>query len=639
MEDPSEKAVEEAGQLLKRLETKHRGRWKNAVSYVGRGFRSGTKKVSGWVKNHKRAAMITGLAAALGCATTCYLAHEYMTRRLIYPRRHVLFNVTYNERYAGGPEEVSSEGIDFETITRVYRGGEASQIEGEHVQETRSGSFEFETVRQWATNTYSFTLRSHTGQVIASSSQTPELIQPWVRARGLLNYREEDASFPEETRSDHMIVDKFILRRALWDKELTSMLISGERVLAARLIDARSWPLGLFLGREYRAGTFIEHYQPSPERLEIIGMMRQLTNQQLPQGERERLFYGIYDNEANIPAIPILSSFEDGIIDMLPQESTLYLGSHPGRLERILNAYRLGLSDQVRLRVENHWDFFPWGLTPGNYGWPINRINIGQDRDTWNPFNHYNNGGYEIVDEFGTVARVDIEDFWIHFGLDSVYHYYADLNGDGRISSQRQGNPESVGRVLISLSNDRPLNIEWELGIGERPKDVTQTMNYTFMGPTGDHERDMESFLLCNYIETMMPDQIHRGYGLHSYLGGINDVRAEIRLFYERNWDNMSRALTEESVLPAPHDIVRLLIATGRPYAEHVAERYGIADQYQGQFQPSQNLHERWNLGMWPGTLLVFGAAGGLYALWRRKRREHPIREETEQLLERIDGN
>ena len=442
--------------------------------------------------------------------------------------------------------------------------------------------------------------------------------------------------------AEQYITDKFIPYRALEDREITSLIRNGQRHLVTRLTDRRQWGMGYLFGREYRGGTFVEHYRPETTsvgrsaEVEAIRLMRRLTTEDLNQDERREIFWQIYEEQEKIPVLPVLTTFEDGIFDWLPQESTCFLGVHPGRMERILRAYCLG-GDDIRYRVQNNWDLFP-----GNWIPPINRFHIGSDRDIWFPFNKYNNGGYDITDEFGTVARIDFQDFWWHYGSDVVYNYFADLNGDGQIAHGVRDNPELIGRVLVKPDQDVPIDLEEVIGTGHGPQDVTQSMNFVYMGTTGHLETDMRYFDLCNYVETMMPDQIHRGYSRHSYLGWVNEVRADIQLFNHPNWDNMSRSLTEESVLPAPHDIVRLLIATGRPYAEQVAERYGIADQYQGQFNPSPNLHERWDLGMWPGTLLTLGSLAGICAgaVWyRQKRRQNPLLVENRAIRDRIDGN
>ena len=85
-----------------------------------------------------------------------------------------------------------------------------------------------------------------------------------------------------------------------------------------------------------------------------------------------------------------------------------------------------------------------------------------------------------------------------------------------------------------------------------------------------------KDFVLCAYLESMMPDQLNRGYGKHSKLGNINEIRSDIMLFKNPTFKNMSRALTEECSLVAEEDIYNVLKTGKRPYAKKFAEKAGL---------------------------------------------------------------
>jgi hypothetical protein len=141
------------------------------------------------------------------------------------------------------------------------------------------------------------------------------------------------------------------------------------------------------------------------------------------------------------------------------------------------------------------------------------------------------------------------------------------------------------------------------------------------MAPSNvDSQEGMEYFNLCGYIESMMPDQVNRGFGKHSMLGYINAQRSDTMLFEDLTIENMSRVLTQESTLVAKYDIVNALIAAKRPYAKDIAEAFGITDQFEGTYQSSNQLaeHRDWTLlgGLFL-TLVVL--VGGVYRIMRRQ--------------------
>ena len=84
----------------------------------------------------------------------------------------------------------------------------------------------------------------------------------------------------------------------------------------------------------------------------------------------------------------------------------------------------------------------------------------------------------------------------------------------------------------------------------------------------------------------------------------------------------MSRALTQESTLVARYDIVKAMIAAKRPYAQQLAERYNIAEQFAGQYQTSAQLVERRDWSMMFKTALGIFVVIGAWILIRHEKKE-----------------
>ena len=91
-----------------------------------------------------------------------------------------------------------------------------------------------------------------------------------------------------------------------------------------------------------------------------------------------------------------------------------------------------------------------------------------------------------------------------------------------------------------------------------------------------DSEKRDRDFLMCAYIESMMPDQLNRGYGKHSNLGHINEARSSIILYGKPSFTNLSRAVEFENSLVAAHDIYEVLYAGQRPFAKKFLEKSGV---------------------------------------------------------------
>ena len=232
------------------------------------------------------------------------------------------------------------------------------------------------------------------------------------------------------------------------------------------------------------------------------------SQQTIEQAERERILGKAIELSEQIPTTPIYLTYEDGFFDILPQESTIYLAHKPGYFERVKDAFS-GKSEHIRLRVESYPDLFP-----GQY--PLLRnIHFGKGDNVVYPFDKYNNGGYVMYDGYGKLAQIDIRDFILFYGQDVVYSYYFDLNGDGKLDKTT----ELIGTVLCRTTHDDRINLEKLVGEGRPKTDVTFTSHYSFMAPTNDFEQGIAYFNLCGYVESMLPDQLNRGFGKHSLLG------------------------------------------------------------------------------------------------------------------------
>ena len=571
------------------------------------------KPLTRWQKIKKSCRKIIPVAiatAVVGGLAATYFAGDFLTKRQNYPERNVLFRSSNVIYMAGNASERASK-ADKESISKYYAGGGI---------ESKVGTYLFETTRELRGDIEYYNMDNSQKIRIASSTQKPEKFQAGIRLGGSLNFREEFAEIVTGSKSkapQKYMVYKFAPERGLEEKDVDVVEHEdGSREMINRLVELRSWPLGWMFGKEiYRAGTLLEDFVKTPENEELaeefLKKIRILDSPEtIDKSKREKLAKEIMEIGEKMERKTVYASFEDGLFKMLPQESTVYLGYKPGVLERFKHWLGFGLNDCTRLRVENHWN-----LWPGHFPL-LSELHFGSGENTLYPFDKYNNGGYTLEDKFGKIAQIDIRDFILYYGQDVIYQYYLDLNGDGQIDKKS----ELIGEVLCRTTHDEKKELE-KLVKGERPNtDTTLTMNFSFMSPTTDLKRGMDYLRFCAYVESTMPDQIHRGFGRHSFLGFINDERSDIILYSDLSVGNMSRALTQESTLVARYDIVRLLIAAKRPYAQQLAEDLGIGEDFAGRYQSSELLRERLQIGNLPKIAAVLALGAGAYYLYRRKK-------------------
>ncbi len=558
----------------------------------------------------KKTALIGSAVAAIGLIPSYYLAKDFLLKRQNYPERNVLYRSSNVVHVSGGSEIKGERNTDRESEIKVYEGGEESKV----------GTYLFRTVRELRDDIEYFNMDDSQKIRIASATRKPENVQAGLHLRGSLTFKEQLAEIitGKETKSPqkYMTYD-FVPERGLQEKEITVVMHQDHRrTLENRMTEVRSFPFGWMFGKEFRAGTFLESYVHSPKNLQnmdgFLALIKELNSRETEDiSKREAMMEKVLTFEdERLERFPTISSFEDGIFDILPQGSTIYLGYKPGSFERMKHTLGFGGHDHHRLRVDTYWD-----LWPGNI--PIlNKISFGSGDNIAYPFDKYNNGGYILRDAYGDLAQIDIKDFILYYGQDVVYSYYLDLNGDGRIDKEH----ELLGHVLCRTTHDEKINLEKLIGEGKPKNDISFTVHYSFMGPDEDHAKGRNYFNLCGYLESFIPDQINRGYGKHSLLGYINESRGDIMLYRDLAIENVSRAMTEESTLVAPHDVIRVLIAAQRPYAEDVAHLFGIAQDFSGKYTSSPLAVERTEYGPLPGVGV--GILAGVGFLYYRKRRK-----------------
>jgi len=441
--------------------------------------------------------------------------------------------------------------------------------------ESKVGTYLFATTRQLQDDIEYFNMDDSQKIRIASATRKPEIVQAGLRIGGSMNFKEQFAEIivsGESKAPQSYRVYKFIPERGLKEIEVTVVrYVDGSTRMENRMTELREFGLGWLLGKEFRAGTSLEQYTDTPENAKLMEQFHESIKvldslQTIDRSEREKMIRQVTELSEQISTTPVYITHEDGFFDFLPQDSTIYFGHKAGMWER-LRDWSLGKSKHARLRVKYIRDFFP-----GRY--PLLRnFHIGKGDNVVYPFDKYNNGGYLIQDNYGKLAQIEIQDFILFYGQDVVYSYYLDLNGDGKLDKQN----ELIGTVLCRTTHDDRIDLEKLVGEGRPKTEVTFTTHYSFMAPDADFKKGMEYFKLCGYIESMLPDQVNRGFGKHSFLGYINQQRSDIMLFKDLTIENMSRALTQESTLVAKFDIVKTLIAAKRPYTLQMAETFGIA--------------------------------------------------------------
>ncbi|MGA1869947.1 MAG: hypothetical protein ACMUJM_15545 [bacterium] len=554
---------------LKDLINNVRGKYLNKKKPIeGESLKDGNI-IKNYIADHKKGVALTVIALILLVCISgmggWYLGKDYLLKRQHFPERNVLFRSCNVIFMVGGTEARDAKGIDYESITKVYEGGIDCKV----------GTYLFETTREVREDIEMFNMDNSQMIRTASATKKPEKVQAGLRIGGSLNFREQIAEIiggEGSKSSEKYTVYKFIPERGSQQVEITvTEDDNGNKNMENRLVELHYGPHGWLFGKIFRRGTLLQEYKKDAVNDGLIQKylhyIKSLNSQESTErATREKIIRDAMQSDKDIKVMPIYSSYEDGIVDLLPQESSIYLGEQPGFWEKLKNSVGINTKGHYLLRVENYWD-----LWPGRYPW-LAKMSIGDGDNVIYPFDKYNNGGYVIKDRQGDIARIDIKDFILFYGQDVLYQYYLDLDGNGKIDK----NKELIGKVLCRATHDEKINLEKVIGKGEPKRDITVTVNYSFMAPDSDMEKGLEYFKLCGYVESLMPDQINRGFGKHSMLGYINQQRSDIMLYLDLKIENMSRVLTQESTLVAKYDIVKVLQASQRSYAREVSQKYGI---------------------------------------------------------------
>jgi len=599
-----------------------------------------------------------GVATVAGAILGGLLTYDSLTKRQDYPVRNVLFKTTHTSYFAGNQEKKAAEKADQEVIIKINEGGGI---------ESKVGTYLGESVRETRGDAQYFAIENSQKRRIAMATQKPERFQSGLDINGTMNYREEkaellpfDRDMPTGTKSSskYMVyklepergwkqndidVIEFPAERNLGENEPgvieNDPNVPGKkdvRLMANHLVETRN-AIGWWLGKNYRGQTLLEDFLATPKNKKLArrffdDVSALSSSGSVDKSTRKEITGDMRKVEDEMDKRTIYLAYEDGYLKWLPLGSTVYLGEKPSIATRALNWLGLDRTEHTRLRVDSQWHFFPFGFGAGNY--PIlNKIPFGSGKDKSFPFSKYNNGGYTLSDKYGAIAQITIRDFLLNYGQDVLYSYYMDLNGNGKIDRPSKvmnglrrlvGKPEIketelIGEVICRFSHDEMAEID-KISNGIMPEaDLTLNSNYCFSGPNEDTIDGYEHFKQCMYLESMLANQIHRGFGKHSLLGFINDQRSDIMSFKELSVENLSRSLTQESTLGAKYDIITVLNATKRPYAERIAKVYGIDEEFKGQYQKTPLT---WAKPEFMHLAEVAGVAALAGFWWNRRRRK-----------------
>ena len=523
------------------------------------------------------------------------------TKRQTFPVRGLQYQVTEQVEFrmtgasAGkkaATDEVSESG-EREVLIQKY----SSKIFGDD-PDTKVGNLIGETTDdQIGRDVRNYNIYNERKDRIATSTTNPERFQAfWVpilyppyTARSVV-FTDQTARILKEDATDQPSEFKVYTFHPEWGRENISWNIitqkDGTRILHSSLTTVRSWLLGYFFGEDYRNGTLMEKIVQSernkPLIQEILRSFEEINRVQDASTRRD-IYIRLVGLHQRLEKVPVYRTFEDGIIDWLPQESTIYLGEDPSWWKRLkteaMDLFTFGkVKDCNVLRVEQLWDFWP-GYFSGLHRW----VSLGSGEDTLRPFNRVNHGGYKMTSCRGDLAEIRVQDFFQpNYANDLLYVYRLDLNGDGRLTDD-----ETIGKVLVRFEYDSPIYVKDQSGTHSYSKKLYFMAGQASVPPE-------EAFKLAAYLETMVPDQHNRGFllsptfglwnfeGNNTHLGFINTHRSSVLLYntlqgkdtQNTNVEELSRALTEESILVAPKDIVRLLRAAKHPLAGHLEQLY-----------------------------------------------------------------
>ena len=471
------------------------------------------KAVGGKLKKEfkEHAMPYVALGAVVGSLAVGWLTYDHLSKRQHVAERNVTYRTSHTLYIAGNKEKKAAEKADRESITQVQEGGGV---------ESKVGSYLAEIHREVRGDIEYYKMFNTQQKRIASTDQKPERFQAGWRLRGSINFKEQFAKLDSDKENSKIkgaskyMVYKYDPERGRkqFDVDVVEYPVDGglgknelgivetkangeqdKRVMVNRLVEKRNL-LGFFFGDFYRTGTILEDFVASPENQALATQFFKAVRgidgtESINPKVREKLADEMVAITERMEKQPIYSTFEDGYLKLLPQESTMYVGENPGTLQRFTQWLGINRGKSNILRVENHWDLFP-GSWMG-----LKTVKLGEGKNRNYLFDKYNNGGYTLKDKFGDIARIDIQDFFLSYGNDVVYHYYLDLNGNGKIDRPNKllnavrtllGKPkitydELIGSVLCKPTHDEIVELE-NIAKGINPEsDLTFSSNYSYI--------------------------------------------------------------------------------------------------------------------------------------------------------------
>ncbi|MEZ7890284.1 MAG: hypothetical protein QMC67_00920 [Candidatus Wallbacteria bacterium] len=312
-----------------------------------------------------------------GGAIVLIFLYFYLTSRLSYPERNVLYRINENvTNYASStqyhPDRLSIASISEGTVGAGYDDSSAGKHQLKAIIATSK--------RRETGVVDEYELLNTSYQRIATANTKSEKSRSFFDV-SRSNYIENVASFvnPASNTEEVKIItlEKAHEIASSVDAD-TYVMEGGKPVHKYRLTDGRRY-MGLF-GDRFRFST--------------------------------KLFEAANGNNFK----QIYGSRESGLFGLMPQGSNYSFFKDPETFFETVSGYfsdnsQKSTSEVYNFKITQFWDTFPWRTL---------------------------NGGYKIIDKTGELAMIKIEDFWFNYDNDVVYWYYLDKDGSGVIDEKNE---------------------------------------------------------------------------------------------------------------------------------------------------------------------------------------------------------
>ncbi|MDH5802746.1 MAG: hypothetical protein OEZ68_18240, partial [Gammaproteobacteria bacterium] len=417
-------------------------------------FKASMRKLLQFLLMRKKLVLLALLLLTICFFVLLFLMEDYLTKRQAYPIRHVLFQCNETVQFSRGKIGRQDRFWDRDARTIIQKGNSDGTKLGDIL-----GIQKLETTDEGG----QYQLEDKDKTRIAYAVTKLEPVQAGISFTGTLDFRETYAEILGE--NDRFINYRIIPERGAHNLEVNVIAdAEGNKKLVNKLITYRSKPLGVLWGTRFRSATSLDEFLDTPKNQSKERHFFELVDQyhgqaKLSGEQRLKLVQELAQTINSMETQSIYISHEDGIVDYVAQESSTFLFNRPSVVQQFTTPlysddgtkpspgnsgkqgdFAINNTNQelVHIRVERLIDLFP-----GNY-FLLNNLIIGDAPNIVRPFSHTNNGGYEIVDGQGVVAKIEIEDFFLHYGDDLLYKYYLDKDGNGIIDSDK----ELIGQVL-----------------------------------------------------------------------------------------------------------------------------------------------------------------------------------------------